>query len=115
MTKYESIEEVARDALEVQNACNLSGVLHTWAAMQPAIRDAIEASAARGNFPEGRVLAGYELHAVQILMLSKVLSLMKVDGDCIGGVSRGEQDLFRGAYAWANDVVAELKVRNNPQ
>ncbi len=101
MSRYKSIEEVARDTIEAQNACNLSGVLHAWADMQSVIRDV-------GSFP-------YEQHAAQILMLSKVLSLMKVDGDCIGGVSRGEQDLFRGAYAWANDVVAELKVRNNPQ
>jgi hypothetical protein len=96
---YNLMADACRDALEIQNACNLSGVLHTWAAMQPLLMD----------FAKSNASGHYRRHPVNILMLSKVVSLMTVGADCIGGVYEGmavesyDADLFRDAYAWCRD------------
>lgn len=87
MSRYTCIQDAARDALLIQNASNLSGVIHAWANMQGAVLDDVGA----GN-----------LHAVNILMLSKIVSLMGVTTDCIGGVTVDGQDMFKPAYEWAN-------------
>jgi hypothetical protein len=77
------------DCIMVQDACNLSGVLHSWAKWQMFIREDAQRMGVR-----------YETHPANILFISKVASLMKVCADSIGGVSQGH-DLFHIAYKWA--------------
>lgn len=55
------------DALEVQNACNLSGILHSWAAIMTKIRE--EASAL------GKGSDYINTHPVNVLFADKVRSL----------------------------------------
>lgn len=99
--KANSIEELKKLCLDIQDASNLSGVLHTWADNQQLIRTHVEQVS--GEKPS--LGADYKLHPAQILFLSKVISLMRVDADCIGGVSivsGGETiDFFKPAYEWA--------------
>ena len=88
------MKELARAALQVQDAVNLRGVLLAWH------------KAACEVGPNWR-------HPINILYMSKVASLMGVRSDSIGGVWEGTageddyKDLFRSAYAWACDVTRE--------
>lgn len=87
------VERAISDALAVQNASNLSGILHTWANHQPIIKELCGGNNDR-----------YHKHPVNILFLSKVTSLMGVNADCLGGVDGGFADskeienLFELAY-----------------
>lgn len=89
--KPRDLKHLAEISIEIQNACNLSGVLHTWADSQALIRDDAQGGKA------------YLRHHANVLFLSKVVSLMVVNADCLGGVSGGSSapDLFRAAYDWA--------------
>jgi hypothetical protein len=84
-----TITDLWIEADAIQNACNLSGVLHSWARAQILIRDACK--------PSER----YETHPINVMFMSKVASLMRVDCDCIGGVSQGGKDLAWDAFAKA--------------
>ncbi len=86
MSRYNTVKDAAKDALAIQDACNLSGVLHAWADMQRSILDL------------GLSAEDTRRHPVNVLLLSKVLSLTGMGGDCLGGVERDGKDLFRGAY-----------------
>mgnify|MGYP001565883317 FL=1 len=97
--------EAARLALDVQNACNLSGVLQSWARVQGCI---ISTCASK---PSGE----FRRHPIQVLFLSKIISLMTVGADCIGGVyeggtSEGGKDLFCKAYAWCQDEASKEEI-----
>lgn len=89
----EPLLKAVRDALDVQDASNLSGVLLTWARYQPVLKDLCGGNNDR-----------YHKHPVNILFLSKVTSLMGVNADCLGGVDGGLkdsteiEDLFALAY-----------------
>lgn len=89
--KPKTLQELAKICIDIQDACNLSGVLRTWADSQALIREVSGGGAA------------YVRHHANVLFLSKITSLMVVNADCIGGVSGGSinPDLFRGAYDWA--------------
>ena len=97
-----TVKDAARAALEVQNAVNLAAVLHAWAGVQSAlIFDC--ASNASGAFRR---------HAVQVLFLSKISSLMTVATDCLGGVYAqatidSGQDLFTEAYEQCKQLAEE--------
>lgn len=82
------LAHAAQQALGVQNACNLAGVLGAWQRVQTILADACG----------GNATDKYRTHPVNILFLSKVVSLMGCGTDAIGGVYRGEADLFREAY-----------------
>jgi hypothetical protein len=87
-----TLRDAAQAALDVQNACNLSGILLSWGRAASIVRETI------GN----NCRAEYLRHAINVLFASKVSSLMVVATDCIGGVY-GEatvegKDLFRAAY-----------------
>ena len=95
------IRKLQDDCLAIQDACNLSGVLLAWGRHQMLIRDHARAMGIK-----------YETHPANILFLSKVTSLMQVDADCIGGVSRTSvarpgvtADLFHNAYKWAKGEI----------
>lgn len=98
--RYKTRTELARDALEVQDACNLSGVIHAWAEMNSYLiyEEALDQESLRN-------------HPIQALMLSKVVSLMGVKADSIGSVWKGARDtenyrdLFSRAYEWAQDQI----------
>jgi hypothetical protein len=84
-------ETLRKECVLVQDACNLSGVLQSWAKWQTLIRD-----------DAARMGIRYETHPANILFLSKITSLMRVTGDAIGGVhSSPHEDLFHNAYKWA--------------
>jgi hypothetical protein len=93
--EYTSMEQVYRDADQIQNASNLSGVLHAWAAMSRLVREDAERMGTR-----------YERHPVNVLLVSKVVSLMQVNVDSIGCVSNIENvDLFHEAYKAMGEVL----------
>lgn len=101
-----TLKEAARDALAVQDASNLSGVLHSWAALQGRLMQLF------GNFDADKYLR----HPLNVLFMSKVASLMGVRTDAIGGCytgTPGEEDYadqFRKAYGWALDLTREPEV-----
>ena len=88
-TRDATLADHAKLVLEIQDACNLQPILRAWSEAQPVIR-------ATGHGIEGE--EHHELHAINIMFLSKVLSLMVVNGDCLGGVEHSGKDLFRSAY-----------------
>lgn len=95
--EYTDTREAVRTALAIQDAANIGPVIREWAAMQAVIYEAVHQDPSQFTTRN---------HPLQILMLSKVVSLMSVDASCIGGVTRGEiageyVDLFRHAYHWA--------------
>ena len=96
-----TMREAAQAALDVQNAVNLSGVLHSWANAQQVLREACG----------GNASGDYLRHPVNVLFLSKVTSLMAVATDCIGGVYMSaktfiegyDEDLFLKAFTWCQE------------
>lgn len=87
ISQVQALCRACDDAIVVQNASNLSGVLASWTRHQSVIKDICG-----GNNVQ------YHQHPVNILFLSKVVSLMHVDVDCLGGIAgeRGGKivDLF---------------------
>lgn len=88
-----SVAEAASLALAVQDACNLSAVLATWARLRPSYNSPAPAAA----------------HPLDILFLSKVSSLMVADASAIGSVGIDGADAFALAYEWAKSVTGEGK------
>lgn len=88
-----TMKDMAQDALSVQDASNLTGVIHSWSRMLPDLRAAIEAHCKENNlvFSTDRV----NQHPVNVLFASKVASLTS----CEVGLAFGD------AYKWANDQV----------
>ena|SRR3990167_6879392 len=87
----EALRKAANDAINVQDACNLSGVLYTWARHQEVLRDVCKGNGS----PE------YFHHPVNIMFASKVASLMRVETDSLGGIRTDpDHDAFGPAYDW---------------
>ena len=78
-----ALKRAASDAIAVQNACNISGILAAWSRAQTAIRAATRSSEAMAA------------HPIQLLFLSKITSLMGVGSDSIGSISvwRGDREV----------------------
>jgi hypothetical protein len=101
-----TLKEAAQRAVQVQDACNLSGVLHSWAALQRPLMELCG----------GNATDKYRQHPLNVLFMSKVAALMGVRTDAIGGTFIGTpgdedyKDLFRAAYTWALDVTREPEV-----
>lgn len=77
MSKYENIQQVAKDVDEIQNASNITAVIRAWGEMQSVIH--AHAHEVLHVHPDR--------HPCNVAMLSKVTSLMRVNADCIGGVT----------------------------
>lgn len=84
--------KAAETALLVQDACNLTAVLGTWARLR---------GSHYGNPPPASA------HPVDVLFLSKVASLMTLDASSIGGVTLDGADVFAPAYEWCNAVAGK--------
>lgn len=94
MKTYQTLQQIAQDAINIQNASNLQAILGVWASMQTLIR---EDTVSRRT--------GYERHPINILMASKVASLMQVNVSSIGVItSIDNRDLFSSSYKWAEEV-----------
>lgn len=97
-------QRLAKDAIQIQDACNLRGVLLAW---HKAICDQ---SVARGGQVE---------EFLNVLYLSKISSLMNAQTDAIGGVEIPGFDDDRGhpttrtsfymAYNWAMSLQEDGK------
>lgn len=88
---YQSIKDAAKDALMVQNACNLSGVAHSFLDAIAVIRES------------GLSTAEINRHPVITLFLSKMVSLNGTDCFC---------SLCLGEYHKANSAVEALANSN---
>lgn len=88
-----TMKELARDALNVQNACNLSGVVHGFSRALTDLRALLER--------EGLFIGTDQLnrHPISILWSDKIASLTSTQ--CIGG------ETIMEAYAWAHTMVRE--------
>lgn len=84
-----SVRAAVKDALDVQNASNLSGILLTWARHQAILKEVCGGNNDR-----------YHKHPVNIMFLSKVTSLMGVNADCLGGV---DGDLKSDSYTYCQE------------
>jgi len=87
----EKMKRLAQQAIVLQDACNLSGVLYTWGSDE--VRDAI--------WEDVRAMGGgttmFNNHPLNILFASKVASLTS----CELGLE------FSKAYAWAQSILKE--------
>jgi hypothetical protein len=111
MSKVYSPEEKRElaKALDVQSACNLSGVLHSWAKAATVVQHVLCTN--RGE--------DFNKHPINILYMSKIASLLGVNADCLGGVegylpiwaskeeAGGMKDLAYWAFGEASRVTEE--------
>lgn len=79
-----TIKDLAREALEVQSACNLSGVVHSFSRCMTELRTLLEAE---GKFSTDKL----NQHPICIMYSSKIASLTASD------------DKFISAYNWVCD------------
>lgn len=90
------LSQIAREAIAVQDASNLRGVLLSW--HKAICQDCV----ARGGQAE---------EFINLLYLGKVCSLMKADGTAIGDARRYTTaqvyNRFTDAYDWAKRVSGE--------
>lgn len=98
----EEKRELAK-ALDVQSACNLSGVLHSWAKAATVVQHVLCTN--RGE--------DFNKHPINILYMSKIASLLGVNADCLGGVEGAKpgedatSDLAYWAFGEASRVTEE--------
>jgi hypothetical protein len=78
-----TLEQLARDALDVQDACNLSGVVHAFSNVMTALREHARA----GNWENTDKL---NHHPIAIMWASKIASLT----GCENGLA------FSMSYDW---------------
>lgn len=83
-------EELIKEALDIQNASNLSGVVHTFSR---AITDLREILSKEGKFST-EAMNG---HPVSILYSSKIASLTM------------SEDKFHYAYSWSLDMIEGIR------
>lgn len=94
-----TLKDAAVAAMQVQDACNLSGVLHSWAQCQTVLMNACH-----GNHSHD-----YRRHPVNVLFLSKVASLMQINADNIGCVTSIEDaDLFQEAWEECGKISSNV-------
>ena len=89
MEDNRTMKELAREALQVQDACNLSGVVHGYARAMSRLRKLLES--------EGRASTdAVNRHRIAVMWASKVESLTALDFE-------REHEAFR----WAHEVTKE--------
>jgi hypothetical protein len=93
-----AVKKAAKDAIEVQNACNLSGVLLAWH----------QAACALMAHHQSNSDPLFLRHPINILFMSKVSSLMGVNTDCIGGIKAPQRGEMVDAFSQAYDACKEL-------
>jgi hypothetical protein len=79
-----TIKDLAREALAVQGACNLSGVVHSFSQAMTELREIARAEGWEST-------EKLNTHPVAIMYSSKIASLTNSD------------DKFREAYSWVCD------------
>lgn len=93
------LAKAAQTALDIQNAVNLSGIVHAWAGCQGAL--SVFSTVERNR------------HPVNLLFVSKISSLLAVTTDPLGGVSRtavvegATDDLYREAHEICERLARE--------
>jgi hypothetical protein len=97
----ETIQEAARQAVLIQDASNIGPVIRLWGRMQTVLYADAD-----------KYGVNYKEHHLQVLMLSKITSLMPAKCDGIGGVllpgkNPDWNDAFSAAYGWALDTQGE--------
>jgi len=85
--RVRTMRDLAQEALDVQDACNLSGVVHSWSRAITDLRALLEDE-------KGFSTQKLNTHPVNVLFASKVDSL-------VGYMS--DSTLFGHAYEWAKD------------
>lgn len=96
-----NLKDMARMALDVQDACNLSGVVHTWSKILPQLRKLVEGDCkANGKDFSTDVL---NRHPVNVMFCNKLASL----SGCNDPVSPSGDEGFSDAYRWALKEVSE--------
>lgn len=88
MPSVRPIQVLAKEALDVQDACNLSGVVHSFSRVITQLRETLTAE---GKFSTDKLNA----HPICVLYSSKIASLT-------GSESMVE---FSRAYEWAKDIT----------
>jgi hypothetical protein len=91
ITKVRSWKELAKEALDIQNACNLSGLVHTFSSTIRELRCRLEDE---GAFSTDAL----NTHPICILFSDKLYSLASGDNDSIK---------FWKAFDWAKKVSEE--------
>jgi hypothetical protein len=84
-----TLRKLAQDALDVQDACNLSGVVHGFSRAMTALRDTKPMSTTELN-----------THPVAILWADKIAQLTNTQ--TIGGAGYSR---ITAAYKWAHEQV----------
>ena len=84
-TRERTIEELAREALEVQNACNLSGIAHGFSRAMSDLR----------RIEPDKGTDYYNTHPVAVLWASKIEDLTRAESN------------FPQAYKWGREILAE--------
>ncbi len=93
--KKKTLKDMAREALNVQNACNLSGVVHSLSRLLPDLREILEKE-------EGFSTTVLNQHPVVFLFTTQIASL---SGVCVFA----DADKYADAYQWAQ-LAAEDKL-----
>jgi len=83
-----TIKQLAKEALDVQDACNLSGVVHSFSTVCTELRDIMREE---GKFSTDN----FNRHPIVIMYSSKIASLC-------GSESAVE---FSRAYGWVKDIA----------
>lgn len=92
-----------KKAIDVQGACNLSGVLHSWASAASVVREAVATNHG----------VAFNSHPINVLYASKVASLLGMNLDSLGGVEGSREkdadpiDLAFWAFGEAKRAVEE--------
>lgn len=94
VTKVLTWKELAQTALDVQNACNLSGVVHGFSHIITCVRTRLEAEGKGGTDNVNK-------HPVCILFSDKIAHLT-------GTQHFGDDNVAR-AYNWAHDLTSKEK------
>ena len=90
MSSVRCMKELAKDAINVQDACNLSGVVHSFSKIIGELREIARLEGWEGTDKINR-------HPVCILFADKIASLA-----CPGSSINGSE--FTSAYNWACDL-----------
>jgi hypothetical protein len=86
-----TIQDLAREAVQVQDACNLSGVVHGFSRAVTELREILRATG--GDLSTDAV----NQHPICCLWASKIHDLARM------GLSDHER--FRIAYDWCNEIA----------
>jgi len=90
-----TLKELATEALQVQDACNLSGVLHAWSRSITELRVLLEGQTGFSTDKLNR-------HPISVVWADKVASLT--------GTQNDTKSVF-DAFGWCHDLIEGRTVR----